>query len=287
MRRTRAAILFFLLGSVLLLGQQDSPLPGAPFRLIGNIYYVGGEDLTSYLIVTPKGLILLDGGSAALAPVIKKNIEQLGFRVEDIRYLLNSHAHMDHAGGLAMLKKLSGAKMVASEGDRPLLERRVSEQSGDRVSFLGVQVDKVIRDGDEVELGGVSLHALITPGHTPGCTTWTMRVSEDGKKYDVVFFCSLSVLEHTRLVDNKAYPQIISDYESSYARLKQLHCDVFLAPHGSFFNLKEKSALLRKGVHPNPFVDANEFRWFVAASEREFRQKLAEQRGSVSNVNTR
>jgi metallo-beta-lactamase class B len=275
MRRKKVALLFFLLSAALLSGQQESAtLPGAPFRLIGNIYYVGGEDLTSYLIVTPKGLILLDGGSAALGPVIKKNIEELGFRVENIRYLLNSHAHLDHAGGLALLKKLSGAKMVASEGDRPLLER-------------AVQVDEVIHDGDEVELGGVSLHAMLTPGHTPGCTTWTMRVSEDGKKYDVVFFCSLSVLEQTRLVDNKAYPQIVSDYEHSYARLRQVHCEVFLAPHGSFFHLKEKTARLRSGAHPNPFVDANEFRWFLSASEREFRQKLTEQRNSVSTSGTR
>ncbi len=286
MRPTKVALLFFLLSAALSSGQQESAtLSGAPFRLIGNIYYVGGEDLTSYLIVTPKGLILLDGGSAALGPVIKKNIEELGFRVENIRYLLNSHAHLDHAGGLAQLKKLSGAKMVASEGDRPLLERRMQDpQFGDRLGFLAVQVDEIIHDGESVELGGVSLRAVLTPGHTPGCTTWTMTVNEGGKRYDVVFLCSLSVPNQYRLFNNKAYPQIISDYEHSYAKLKHLHCDVFLGAHGSFFDLKEKRARLRAGGRTNPFVDPNEFRWFVAASEREFRQKLEEEKASISRT---
>ena len=270
--------------STFALAQQDSgsfeswTRPATPFRIIGNLFYVGGEDLTSYLIETPKGLILLDGGSAVLAPVIKKNIEELGFKVEDIHFLLNSHAHLDHAGGLALLKKLSGAKLAASEGDRPLLERRIPDpQFGDRLGFAGVEVDQVIHDGEAVQLGGVSLRAVLTPGHTPGCTTWTMTVTEDGKKYDVVFLCSTSAPDGYRLVNNKDYPQIASDYEHSFARLKHLPCDIFLGAHGSFFHLKEKRAHLKAGVHPNPFIDPNGFRWFVAASEREFRQKLQEQ----------
>jgi metallo-beta-lactamase class B len=283
-----AAYLLFLLPIVALSQQgptEVSTRPSAPFRIIGNLYYVGGDDLTSYLIVTPQGLILLDGGSAQLAPVIEKNIEELGFKVTDVRYLLNSHAHLDHAGGLAMLKRDSGAKMVASEGDRPLLERRNQDpQFGDRLGFLAVQVDRIIHDGENVELGGVSLRAVLTPGHTPGCTTWTMTVAEGGRKYDVVFLCSLSAPPQYRLVNNKAYPQIISDYEHSYSRLKHLHCDVFLGAHGSFFDLKEKRAQLRAGVHPNPFINANDFRWFVAASEREFHQKLEEERTSGSHT---
>lgn len=240
---------------------------GAPFRIIGNLYYVGGEDLTSYLIATPRGLILLDGGSAQLGPVIEKNIEVLGFQVSDIRFLLNSHAHMDHAGGLGYLKRLSGAKMIASEGDRPLLERR------------SAHVDQIIHDGETVELGGVALRAVLTPGHTPGCTTWTMTVAEGGRKYDVVFLCSIST-EGYRLVNNKDYPEIASDFDHSFARLKRLHCDIFLGPHGSFFHLKEKAAQLKAGIRPNPFIDANEFRWFVAASEKEFRERLQEQRSN-------
>jgi metallo-beta-lactamase class B len=257
---------------------------GAPFRIMGNLYYVGGDDLTSYLIATPQGLILLDGGSAQLAPVIQKNIEQMGFNVGDIRILLNSHAHLDHAGGLGYLKKLSGAKMIASEGDRPLLERWGRDpQFGESLGFPAVHVDQVIHDGETVELGGVALRAVLTPGHTPGCTTWTMTVSESGRKYDVVFLCSTSVPERYRLVNNKDYPQIASDYEHSFARLKHLPCDIFLGAHGSFFDLKEKAARLKAGARPNPFIDPNGFRWFVAASEREFRQKLEEQRTGSSH----
>lgn len=260
--------------------------PIEPFRIIGNIYYVGGADLTSYLIETPKGLILLDGGSASLAPTIQRNIAQLGFKPADIRILLNSHAHTDHAGGLMYFKRLSGARMIASEGDRPLLERWGRDpQFGDRLGFPAVVVDQVIHDGETVELGGVSLRAVLTPGHTPGCTTWTMTASEGGRNYDVVFFCSTSAPSGYRLVNNKAYPQIVSDYEHSFSRLKQLPCDVFLGAHGNFFRLKEKSARLKAVARPNPFIDPDGYRWFVAASEREFHQLLLEQRRAAAAGN--
>lgn len=288
MAQTRLfTFIFLLLISSFAFAQQDTNpwnRPIEPFRIMGNLFYVGGPDLTSYLISTPQGLILLDGGSAQLAPVIQRHIEQLGFKVEDIRILLNSHAHLDHAGGLALLKRLSGAKMIASEGDRPLLERRSQDpQFGDRLGFPGVQVDQVIHDGEAVELGGISLRAVLTPGHTPGCTTWTMTVTDGGKKYNVVFLCSVSAPEEYKLVNNRAYPQIVADYEHSFARLKRLPCDVFLGAHGTFFHLQEKSAQLKAGARSNPFIDPDGFRWFVAASEREFRQKLEQQRISSAH----
>src|SRR5215469_7429426 len=258
---------FLLLISSFTFAQSDEwNRPIEPFRIAGNLFYVGGSDLTSYLIQTPQGLILLDGGTAQLAPVIEKHIEQLGFKVSDIRILLNSHAHTDHAGGLAYLKKISGAKMVASEGDRPLLERwgRGDPQFGDSLIFPpGVHVDQIIHDGENIELGGVVMRAVLTPGHTPGCTTWTMTVTQGGKKYDVVFLCSTSTPDGYRLVNNKAYPQIASDYEHSFARLKHLPCDIFLGAHGTFFHLREKYARLKAGARTNPFVDPDGFRWFV------------------------
>ena len=260
--------------------------PVEPFRIIGNIYYVGGADLTSYLIETPRGLILLDGGTASLAPTIQKNIEQLGFKAADIHILLNSHAHTDHAGGLMYFKHLSGARMIASEGDRPLLERWAHDpQFGDRAGFPAVVVDQIIHDGEIVELGGVKLRAVLTAGHTPGCTTWTMTANEGGRKYDVVFLCSISAPSGYRLVNNKAYPQIVSDYEHSFVRLKQLPCDIFLGSHGTFFHLKEKNARLKAGARPNPFIDPDGYRWFVAASEREFHQLLQEQRRAAAAGN--
>ena len=176
--------------------------------------------------------------------------------------------------------------MIASEGDRPLLERWAHDpQFGDRLGFPAVVVDQVIHDGEIVELGGVTLRAVLTPGHTPGCTTWTMTANEGGRKYDVVFFCSTSAPSGYRLVNNKAYPQIVSDYEHSFARLKQLPCDVFLGAHGTFFHLKEKSARLKAGARPNPFIDPDGYRWFVAASEREFHQLLQEQRRAAAAGN--
>ena len=260
--------------------------PVEPFRIIGNIYYVGGADLTSYLIETPRGLILLDGGTASLAPTIQKNIEQLGFKAADIHILLNSHAHTDHAGGLMYFKHLSGARMIASEGDRPLLERWAHDpQFGDRAGFPAVVVDQIIHDGEIVDLGGVKLRAVLTAGHTPGCTTWTMTANEGGRKYDVVFLCSISAPSGYRLVNNKAYPQIVSDYEHSFVRLKQLPCDVFLGSHGTFFHLKEKKARLKAGARPNPFIYPDGYRWFVAASEREFHQLLQEQRRAAAAGN--
>ncbi len=252
--------------------------PVQPFRVIGNIYYVGASEVSSFLITTSQGDILLDGGFAETAPIIRKNMEQLGFKISDVHILLNSHAHYDHAGGLAALKQLTGARMLASAGDAPLLERGGHDdpQYGDSFLFPAVQVDQLVGDGETVALGGVTLHAVLTPGHTPGCTTWTMQVADGGRTYDVVFLCSTSVPAHYRLVNNKAYPQIASDYDRTFARLGSLPCDVFLAPHGSLFHLKEKMDELQiRGI--NPFINPREYQKFLAGSEREFKQKLEEQ----------
>ena len=248
-----------------------------PFRIIGNIYYVGMSGVTSFLITTPQGDILLDGGFPESAPLIEKNIAALGFRIQDVKYLLNSHAHFDHSGGLAELRRLSGAQMVASRADGEMLE---SGGQGDFPSwkdslFPAVKVDRVIADGETVQLGEVTMTAVLTPGHTKGCTTWTLPVQESGKTYQVVFYCSTSVPGY-RLVDNPKYPQIVPDYEHSFARLRRLPCDVFLAPHADFFHLDEKRARMGKG--PNPFIDPTEFRAYLDSSERDFQRELQKQR---------
>jgi metallo-beta-lactamase class B len=257
--------------------------PVAPFHIIGNIYYVGVSGVTSFLITTAQGHILVDGGFPETAPIIAKNIAALGFRMQDVKVLLNSHAHYDHCGGLAELKRLSGAQMVASRADAEVLE------SGGRVSFEGwknsgfppVKVDRVIADEETVRLGDVALTANLTPGHTKGCTTWTMPVNVAGKTYHVVFFCSTSVPGY-RLVNNLKYPEIAADYQRSFARLRRLPCDVFLAPHGGFFHLAEKRARLGKGG-ANPFVDPTEFRTFLDNSERDFQRELKKQQAKVNN----
>jgi metallo-beta-lactamase class B len=278
------AVCILLVLAVPALAQRDpvsraGNKPVEPFKLIGNIYYVGASDVTSFLITTPQGLILLDGGFAETAPMIQKNIEKLGFKVSDVHILLNSHAHLDHAGGLAALKQLSGAKMVASAGDKPMLENGGHDdpQFGNSLVFPPVQVDQVIGDTETIELGNVVLHAVLTPGHTPGCTTWTMQVHEGSKTYDVVFLCSTTAPDPYRLVNNKAYPQIVTDYVHTFARLGALPCDVFLAPHGSLFHLQEKVDRLNAGSVLNPFIDPPEYQRFLAESEKAFRQKLQKQ----------
>jgi metallo-beta-lactamase class B len=255
--------------------------PIAPFRIIGNLYYVGASDITSYLIATAQGLIVIDGGFVETAPQIRDNIAKLGFRVSDVRILLNSHAHYDHAGGLAALKAWSGARLLASPGDAPLLEAggRATPQFGDRFLFPPVKVDHLLHDGEAVTLGGTTLEAHLTPGHTPGCTTWSMRVAEGGEDHDVVFVCSTSVLPGYRLTGPQStYPGIADDYARTFATLAALPCDVFLAAHAGFFGGEDKARRLRAGARPNPFIDPQGYRAYLAVAEAAYRARLAAER---------
>lgn len=252
--------------------------PVKPYRVIANIYYVGASDVSSFLITTPDGHILLDSGFIETVPQIKQNLAQLGFRLEDIKILLNSHAHYDHAGGFAELKRLTGAKLMTSEGDIPLLAAggKGDPNFGDRFSFEPVKPDRVLRDGDKVELGGVTMVARMTPGHTKGCTSWTMKIKDGERQYDVVFVGSTSAPGY-KLVNNAGYPGIVADYEKTFRLLKSLPCDVFLAAHGQFYNMLEKAKLAEQGKTPNPFIDPEGYRRYLDASEKSFRKLLASQ----------
>jgi metallo-beta-lactamase class B len=242
----------------------NQPFP--PFHVIGNIHYVGATGVSAFLIVTPEGSILLDGGLPETAPQIVRNMTALGFRVEDVKYLLNSHAHFDHAGGLAEIKRLSGAGTVASAGDAPALKAGSPDMPA-------LTIDRVISDGDAVRLGGTTLTAIVMPGHTKGCTTWTMTTTEEGREYRVLFYCSTSVVD--RLVGNAQYPQIVGDYERTFRRVRSVTADVFLANHPGFFAMEQKRKQMTAGG-PNPFVDATELQRFVSSSERAFRDALAQ-----------
>ena len=252
--------------------------PVKPYRVVGNIYYVGASDVTSFLIVTPRGHILLDSGFFETVPQIKQNIVQLGFRLEDVKFLINSHAHYDHAGGLALLKELTMAKLVATQADAELLARGGKDDFGfgDRFAYAPVTADRILNDGDRVELGDVTMTAHLTPGHTKGCTTWTMKVKEGSRQYDVVFVGSASVPGY-KLVDNPQYPTIAADYERTFHVLKNLPCDVFLAPHGFFYAMQEKAKLLAQGKQQNPFIDQRGYRRYIAQSEKDFRKELKRQ----------
>ncbi|HEY1802596.1 MAG TPA: subclass B3 metallo-beta-lactamase [Terriglobales bacterium] len=252
--------------------------PAEPFRIIGNLYYVGSADLTSYLFVTPKGNILLDVGLQENVPLVEANIKKLGFRMEDVKILLNSHAHFDHAGGLAEVKKLTGAKFIASAGDAPELARggRNDFAFGNRYNYPPIKADRIITDGGKVELGGMTLTAHPTPGHTRGCTTWTTEISDGGKTYHVVFVCSVSFPGY-KLVNNPKNPHLVADYQHSFQVLRALPCDIFLASHGSFFDLPGKIAELKQNPSHNPFIDPAGYRQFLDRSQAAFEAELKKQ----------
>ena len=257
--------------------------PVKPFRIIGNVYYVGAYEVSAFLITTPQGHILLDSGFAETVPQIRDNLKRLGFKLEDVRLLINSHAHYDHAGGLAELKALTGARLAASEADAAQLAAggRGDFQWGDTLPFPPVKADRILHDGDTVEVGGVWLVAHLTPGHTKGNTTWTMEVKDGGKTYNVVFIGSTSAPGY-KLVNNTKYPKIVADYQRSFRVLESLPCDVFLGPHGSFFGLQEKMAKLEQGAAINPFIDPQGYRQFVQESKESFYEQLKAQQVALA-----
>lgn len=260
-----------------LVERWSRPIP--PFRILGNLYYVGSHEVTAFLLTTPEGHVLLDGGLPETAPMIAASIEALGFELNDVEVLLNSHAHFDHAGGLAELRERSGGKLMAMAEDAEWLRTG----DADFGEIPAVPVARELRHGDKVELGGTSLVAHKTAGHTPGCTTWSTQVEEAGKRYDVVFVCSTSALPEHRLVDNPDYPQIAADFEAAFAHLRTLPVDVFLASHGSFFRLEEKRARLADGADGTVFVDPDGYRSFVDRKERQFQDELARQRAAAGS----
>jgi metallo-beta-lactamase class B len=250
--------------------------PQKPFHVIGNIYYVGMAGVSAFLIVTPQGNILTDGGLPESVPFIEKNIQALGFKLRDTKILLNSHAHFDHSGGLAKLKADSGAKFTASTGDKPFLESgHIPYGPSAKIDTALIHVDHAMKDGESFSLGGVTMTANVMPGHTKGCTTWTMPLTENGVAHKVMFFCSISVAGNP-LGAKPAYPTIVPDYRASLARLKKMDADIFFAPHGNQFGLPEKLAKLKPGA-PNPFIDAGELPRFAEKAEAAFNKDLARQ----------
>lgn len=296
-RRPVRSLAVALLLLPLAAGAQERPewrewnRPVEPFRIFGPLFYVGASDIAAYAFVTPEGVILLDGGFPETAPQIEANLKTIGSSIEAVKILLNSHSHFDHAGGLAELKAKSGAQLLASAADAPQLEAggRGDFAWGDQGLFPPVRVDRRIADRESVTLGGVTLTAQLTPGHTKGCTTWTATLEEGGATREAVFVCSTSVSdpEAYRLAGNPAYPRIAEDYQATFERLRSLPCDLFLAAHGSFFGLEEKAERLRKGMGmTHPFVDPEGYRRYVERSEARFRELLGAARASASAAPT-
>ena len=255
--------------------------PFPPHRIAGNLYYVGTRGLASYLITTPQGHILINSGLESSVPMIEASVKQLGFRFTDIKILLVSHAHWDHNAGSALVKEKTGAKYWVMAPDVA-----VTEDGGKSDFFYAnspgslyppTKVDRILHDGEEVRLGDSVLTAHLTPGHTKGCTTWTMKVKEGKKTYNVVIVGSLNVNAGFKLVNNTQYPRIAKDYAHTFAVLKSLPCDIFLGAHGDYYGLEKKYArLVTEGARA--FVDPNGYRAYVAERERLFLKELERQK---------
>ncbi|HEY4030786.1 MAG TPA: subclass B3 metallo-beta-lactamase [Caulobacteraceae bacterium] len=255
--------------------------PFPPFKIADQLYYVGASDYSSYLIVTKAGLIVIDGGDAPVGPQVVKNIRTLGFDTRQIKILLNTHEHFDHAAGLAEVKRAAApnVKFYASAADGAIVAAGGKGDpflKGQRFEYEPVKVDVTVKDGDKVSLGGVTLTAHITGGHTQGCTTWTFPVTLAGKAYQALDLCSASVLPGYKLGKTETYPGQTADYEKSFAFWKSQPCEVFIASHGQFFHLKEKKAALDAGK-ADAFVDPKGCKAFVDRAEGAFKAELKKQ----------
>lgn len=248
----------------------NDPFP--PHRVMDNLYYVGTSMLSSYLIATPEGHILISANYESSVPVIKANVEELGFDFSDIKILISGHAHPDHIEGNALVKELTGAEVVVGRLDAPAV------QAARTPDGKPLPIDRLVDDGDTVSLGGTTLTAHLLPGHTKGCLAWSLDLEEDGRTYYGFIECSLNgrFLDY---VGNEDYPNIIEDMRATYRKAAEIPVEVFLSSHGVFYGLEEKYARLaeRKAGDPNPFVDPEGYRAHVAEQERLFEEALARQ----------
>jgi metallo-beta-lactamase class B len=291
------------LGMLLLVGQlhaqtnSDMTTPIDPFRIAGNLYYVGSKDLASYLVVTPQGDILINSGFETSVPLIRNSVEKLGFRFGDIKILLISHAHVDHDAGSAAVKQLTGAQYMVMDADVPVVESGGAKDFAYGVAtptrpanrYAPAKVDRILHDGDEVRLGGMVLVAHKTPGHTRGCTTWTLQEVERGRILNVVIVGSWNVNPGFRLIDRPgqlaSYPGIAQDYQRTFSVLKILPCDVFLGAHGQYFNMLAKLKKLQPGTSANVWVDPQGYQAAVAERKAAFEAELMRQKHAAVRPN--
>jgi metallo-beta-lactamase class B len=260
----------------------DWTTPIAPFHIAGNIYYVGSKDLASYLIVTPKGDILINSSLESSVPLIRASVEQLGFKFKDIKILLISHSHGDHDAGSAELIRQTGAKYMVMDGDVSVVESGgATDFAYAKDTYAPAKVNRILHDGDAVMLGGSVLIAHKTAGHTRGCTTWTMQVREAGRPLNVVIVGSWNVNPGWRLVDRPdqpaSYPGIAADYRRTFATLKGLQCDVFLGAHGAYFEMLAKLDRIKAGANESVWIDPSGYQAAVTEREQAFEAELKRQ----------
>lgn len=261
--------------------------PTKPFRIAPGVTYVGTKGLSAYLIETGAGAILLEGTMPANATLIERNIKSLGVPLNHVKILISDHAHIDHVGALAQIKRDTGARMIASEPDRWALEHGIPRGDTDYGvwKFPAIKVDGTIRDGQQVRLGTVSLTAHLTPGHTPGCTTWTMTVTEHGKPLTLMFLGSISVAGNL-LKGNKAYPEIVPQFRATFAKLAQMHADIVLTSHPEMSDMmarEARSAAASPEHYGDAFVDPTQLPKIVAAAKTDFETELAKAHNPRAN----
>lgn len=265
------------LAALLLAPAQQNESWRRPFpahRIAGNLYYVGTEDLACFLIATPEGHILINTGLADSTPLIRKSIQSTGHRLEDVKILLNMQAHFDHVAAMAEIQKISGAKVLATDGDAPSLEDggRSDPYFGSGSQFAPVKVDRRLKDGDVVQLGGTELKVISTPGHSKGSVSYTMTVKDGSQERSVAIVNMGTVVMPLR--DNPKYPDIADDFARSFEKQKQLSPEIWVAAHASQYGMQRK---LKAGS----FVDPDGYRKAVEEHEKRFRAQLAEAGSSL------
>jgi metallo-beta-lactamase class B len=285
--KRRSAVLVLGVAAVLLVlaitqwraARRDRHIPCEPFRIAGNLYYVGSGDVTAFLLTGPQGHVLIDGGYPESAPMIEKSIGQLGFEITDVEVLLNSHAHFDHAGGLKALQDASGAQLWISEGDAEAIASGGARDPGAALSrYPAPRIDHRFRDGAAIRLGPIELTAHVTPGHTRGCTSWSFPVRDGERELRAVSICSLSLLPGMSLVEPETYPGIRADFERSFRTLRALPGDLFLGAHAGFFDMQGKLRERARAEDPAaPFLDRAGYLAFIDQAEEKFRRELASQ----------
>jgi metallo-beta-lactamase class B len=279
----RLCPMLFLAASIHAADNPDWSTPATPFRIAGNLYYVGSRDLASYLLVTPQGNILINSNLESSVAQIRHSVEQLGFRFKDVRILLISHSHFDHDAGSAAVKQQTGAQYMVMDGDVAVVESGGAKdfQYAATSHYPAAKVDRVLHDGDEVKLGGTVLVAHKTPGHTRGCTTWTLRVTEKGRSLNVVIVGSWNVNPGYRLVDRPgqpaSYPGIAADFQNTFSVLKQLPCDIFLGAHGGYFDMLKKLERPATADATERWIDNPGYLAAVSERQHAFEAELARQ----------
>ena len=257
--------------------REEFSQPVEPFRVIGNIYYVGAMNISSHLIATSDGLILLDTGTREMFPGLCSNVEKLGFELKEIKIILSSHAHWDHVEMHARMKKLTGGRIMAVGQDAAAITSGKDSSAYGGAGWEPARVDRTLKDGDTVNLGDVTMQANLTAGHTQGCTTWTMDVEDRGKKYRVVFVGGTSINDGVILLNNARHSAIKNDYARTFRRLNELQADVFLAQHPSMYRMDEKRQQVARGADQNPFIDPDGYQRFVRDEELKFVTQLQQE----------